>query len=102
MTKKQLARYIAKTSEGKYSIKEANDIVETFVKSIRYNLVIHDTINIHNFGKFKRVVAKEKIGNNIRRGRSVVIPAQHKVKFYPCASLKKVIKKVKIQNESNS
>jgi DNA-binding protein HU-beta len=67
-------------------------IVEELMTSIRENMTAGENIYLRGFGTFHIVERKEKIGRNISKNTSVVIPAHKIPKFKPAKEFKAMIK----------
>lgn len=63
-------------------------IIESTLDEISNCFKRKDNLEIRGFGSFKVVTTKQKIGRNISKGESVVIPPKHKVKFKTSSLIK--------------
>lgn len=66
--------------------------VESLMETIKENMAKGENIYLRGFGTFEIIERKEKIGRNIGKGTSVVIPAHKIPKFKPSKEFKKKIK----------
>ena len=67
-------------------------IVEELMTSIRENMSNGENVYLRGFGTFHIVERKEKIGRNISKNTSVVIPAHKIPRFKPSKEFKAKIK----------
>lgn len=67
-------------------------IVEDLMASIRENMAAGENVYFRGFGTFHIVERKEKMGRNIRKNTSVVIPAHKIPRFKPAKEFKSMIK----------
>lgn len=67
-------------------------IVEELMTSIRENMSNGENVYLRGFGTFHIVERKEKIGRNISKNTSVVIPAHKIPRFKPSKEFKAQIK----------
>ena len=67
-------------------------IVEEVMASIKENMANGENVYLRGFGTFHIVERKEKIGRNISKNTSVVIPAHKIPKFKPSKEFNGMIK----------
>ena len=67
-------------------------IVEEVMASIKENMANGENVYLRGFGTFHIVERKEKIGRNISKNTSVVIPAHKIPRFKPAKEFKEMIK----------
>ena len=91
MTKDQLATKLAKREN--ITKLEAVSFLESTMEIIKDTMVAHEDIFLRGFGTFKSILRQAKVGQDILRGESVIIPEHHSVKFIPSANIKKALKK---------
>ena len=81
MTKETVVKRIAeKTMINKCVVDE---IVNEFIGEIQSALIEGNKVSIKGFGVFSVVLRKKKIGRDINKGKSVVIPAHTEPVFKP-------------------
>ncbi len=81
MTKAEIVSKITeKTGIEKVAV---TAIVEEIMESIRTNMAEGDNVYLRGFGTFHIIERKEKVGRNISKNTSVVIPAHKIPKFKP-------------------
>ncbi len=73
------------------SKKEAAHAVEIVFDTIVRSLVKGEDVMINDFGKFKKVDRKARMGRNPFTGETIKIKASKKVRFLPAKGLKDVI-----------
>lgn len=66
--------------------------VESLMETIKENMAKGENIYLRGFGTYEIIERKEKVGRNIGKGTSVVIPAHKVPKFKPCKEFKGMIK----------
>lgn len=59
-------------------------VVESFMETVKESLTDDENVYLRGFGTFGVIERKEKVGRNISKGTSVVIPAHKIPKFKPC------------------
>jgi len=67
-------------------------IVEEVMASIKENMANGENVYLRGFGTFHIVERKEKIGRNISKNTSVVIPAHKIPRFKPSKEFMEMIK----------
>lgn len=67
-------------------------IVEEVMASIKENMANGENVYLRGFGTFHIIERKEKLGRNISKNTSVVIPAHKIPKFKPSKEFLKMIK----------
>lgn len=74
------------------SPKDIKDILEIFFDLVCEYMQEHRRIEIRDFGVFKVVVRKSKIGRNPKKADvPIIIPKRYALKFTPAPKLKKLI-----------
>lgn len=90
MTKAEIVNRInEKTGIEKVAV---TAIVEEIMESIRTNMAEGDNVYLRGFGTFHIIERKEKLGRNISKNTTVVIPAHKIPKFKPSKEFLKMIK----------
>lgn len=91
MNKKDLANVLAEV--GLVKTKTAGvAVVEEIFKEIKHSLSKQEEVSIPEFGKFKVVETKERMGRHPKTGEEIKIEAGHKVKFLASKTLKELVK----------
>ncbi len=85
MNKGQLVEEVAKQTSTK---KEAQDLVEGIIGTIKGNLSKGDDVAISGFGTFKVKQTKARMGRNPKTGETIQIPAKRKISFKAAKDLK--------------
>lgn len=88
MNKADLADQVLKFADSK---KEAKEIVETLLDSIKKSLKKKDPVAISGFGTFKVKQTKARQGRNPKTGETIQIPAKKKITFRASKDLKEVL-----------
>lgn len=88
MNKAQLVDAVANITNSK---KEAKEIVETLLDSIKKALKKKDPVAISGFGTFKVKQTKARTGRNPKTGETIKIPAKKKVAFRASKDLKAIL-----------
>ncbi|MBW7867154.1 MAG: integration host factor subunit beta [Brumimicrobium sp.] len=93
------ADIVAKISEETGLEKnEIQKTVETFMKEIRKSLAKGDNVYLRGFGSFVIKERAKKVGRDISRKKSIVIPAHNIPSFKPAKTfVEDVKKKVKVK-----
>ena len=90
MTKAEIVSQITeKTGIEKVAV---TAIVEEIMESIKSNMANGENVYLRGFGTFGVIERKEKVGRNISKNTSVVIPAHKIPKFKPSKEFLKMIK----------
>lgn len=90
MTKAEIVSQITeKTGIEKVAV---TAIVEEIMESIKSNMAEGENVYLRGFGTFGVIERKEKVGRNISKNTSVVIPAHKIPKFKPSKEFLKMIK----------
>ena len=89
MNKTQFIASLAPHFNG--SKKEAAHAVEIIFDSITRNMQKGEDVTINDFGKFKKVDRKARMGRNPFTGETIKIKASKKARFLPAKALKEVI-----------
>ena len=90
MTKAEIVSQITeKTGIEKVAV---TAIVEEIMESIKSNMAKGENVYLRGFGTFGVIERKEKLGRNISKNTSVVIPAHKIPKFKPSKEFLKMIK----------
>lgn len=85
MNKGELVEQIAKQTSTK---KEAQDLVENVICSIKKSLSKGKDVAISGLGIFKVKKTKARMGRNPKTGESIKIPAKKKVAFKAAKDLR--------------
>lgn len=72
--------------------KDVAPIVEAMIKSINKAMTENKPVYIRGFGTFENVKRKEKLGRNIGKGTSIVIPEHFLPVFIFCKRIKNAVK----------
>jgi nucleoid DNA-binding protein len=88
MNKAQLVDTIVEITATK---KQAQEIVDTLLVSIRKSLQKKEDVAISGFGTFKVKQTKARMGRNPKTGETIQIPAKKKVAFRASKDLKEAI-----------
>ena len=90
MTKAEIVSQITeKTGIEKVAV---TAIVEEIMESIKSNMAEGENVYLRGFGTFGVIERKEKLGRNISKNTTVVIPAHKIPKFKPSKEFLKMIK----------
>ena len=89
MNKAQFIAALAPHFNG--SKKEAAHAVEIVFDTITRNMAAGNDVMINDFGKFKKVDRKARMGRNPFTGETIKIKASKKARFLPAKALKEVI-----------
>ena len=90
MTKAKIVSQITeKTGIEKVAV---TAIVEEIMESIKSNMANGENVYLRGFGTFGVIERKEKLGRNISKNTTVVIPAHKIPKFKPSKEFLKMIK----------
>lgn len=66
--------------------------IEEIMHSIKDSLSKGENVYLRGFGTFETIVRAEKLGRNISKNTSVVIPAHRIPKFKPCKEFVEQVK----------
>ena len=88
MNKAQLVEAIAEKTATK---KEAQDMVDTLLDTIKGSLKKKEDVAISGFGTFKVKQTKARSGRNPKTGETIQIPAKKKVAFKASKDLKAIL-----------
>ncbi len=88
MNKAQLVEVIAQQTTTK---KEAQQLVDTMLDSIKGSLKKKEDVAISGFGTFKVKQTKARQGRNPKTGETIQIPAKKKVAFRASKELKSIL-----------
>jgi nucleoid DNA-binding protein len=88
MNKAQLVETVASRTETK---KQAQDIIDTIMDSIKGALKKNEDVAIAGLGSFKVKRTKARTGRNPKTGETIEIPAKNKVSFKPSKELKELV-----------
>ena len=89
MTKAEIVNRInQRTGIEKVAVSVA---VESLMETIKENMAKGDNIYLRGFGTFEIIERKEKIGRNIGKGTSVIVPPHKTSRFKPCKEFKVMI-----------
>lgn len=89
--RQELSRRIAK--QAKLSQKQASEVLEATLDSIREALQNGDEVRLVGFGSFKVRTSAERKGVNPRDGKEIVVPAKERVRFSPGKELSEAVEK---------
>ena len=89
MTKKEIVKFVADRTE--HTVKDATEIVDTFIDYIRHSLVQHEDVVIHGFGKFTTKLRDARTARNPQTGEIIEVPAKYALVFKPASTLKEEI-----------
>jgi len=89
MNKAQFIAALAPHFNG--SKKEAAHAVDIVFDTITRNMAAGNDVMINDFGKFKKVDRKARMGRNPFTGETIKIKASKKARFLPAKALKEVI-----------
>lgn len=94
MTKADLITAIAeKTGIEKVAV---TSVVDQFMKQVNSSLKQGNSVYLRGFGTFEVRTRKEKKGQNIKRGGTVIIPASKVVKFKQAPAVAKAVGKLPV------
>jgi len=82
-SKRDLAKEVASAHD--MTAQTARKIVNTFLETMREEIVSHGRIEIRGFGVFEVVTRAEKEGRNPKTGERVQIAERQRIKFKPSA-----------------
>ena len=88
MNKAQLVEAIAEKTTTK---KEAQDMVDTLLDTIKGSLKKKEDVAISGFGTFKVKQTKARMGRNPKTGETIQIPAKKKIAFRASKDLKAIL-----------
>jgi len=85
------AQLVTKISEQTTTKKQAQDIVDTVLDSIRDCLKNREDVALSGFGTFRVKQTKARMGRNPKTGETIQIPAKKKIAFRASKDLKSVL-----------
>lgn len=85
------AQLIAKVAEKTETKKQAQDIVEHILETVKKSLKKREPVAISGFGTFKVKETKARMGRNPKTGEAIQIPAKKKIAFRVSKDLKTAI-----------
>ena len=85
------AQLVAKIAEQTSTKKQAADIVDTVLNSIRESLKRREDVAISGFGTFRVKQTKARMGRNPKTGETIQIPAKKKIAFRASKDLKSIL-----------
>jgi len=85
------AELVAKIAEQTSTKKQAADIVDTVLNSIRDSLKRKEDVAISGFGTFRVKQTKARMGRNPKTGEAIQIPAKQKIAFRASKDLKSIL-----------
>jgi len=88
MNKAQLVEAISEKTTTK---KEAQDMVDTLLDTIKGSLKNKEDVAISGFGTFKVKQTKARMGRNPKTGETIQIPAKKKIAFRASKDLKAIL-----------
>lgn len=86
MTKQELAAELS--NRINVPRQESLSMINNLVDIISETLIGGDEVILRGFGTFRHVCRKERIGQDMCRKTTVVIPACNSIKFYPSELIK--------------
>ena len=89
MNKAQFIAALAPHFNG--SKKEATHAVDIVFDTITRNMSAGNDVMINDFGKFKKVDRKARMGRNPFTGETIKIKASKKARFLPAKALKEIV-----------
>lgn len=89
--RQELSRRIAK--QAKLSQKQAAEVLEATLDSIREALQEGDEVRLVGFGSFKVRKSAARKGVNPRDGKEIIVPAKERVRFSPGKELSEAVVK---------
>lgn len=95
MTKKEFAEIIA--DRLRVPKQDAKEKVGIMFECIYDVLTSGEPLTINGFGSFNLEKIEARNSRNPKTGEMIVVPAQMKLKFKPCAQLKADIKAIEIE-----
>lgn len=78
-------------SKTAYSKREIEAIMKSVFDEIVFSLSNGESVQIHGFGTFEPKELKQRVGQDMNNGNSVVIPSRVYPKFRPGATLKNAV-----------
>jgi len=88
MNKAELIEVVAQKTETK---KQAQEIVDLILDTIKSTLSKNEAVAIAGLGAFKVKQTKARMGRNPKTGESIQIPAKKKVSFKVAKDLKEAV-----------
>ena len=88
MNKAQLIGVIAEQTNTK---KEAQEVVDKLLNTIRDTLKKQEDVSISGFGTFRVKRTKARTGRNPKTGETIQIPAKKKITFRASKELKAIL-----------
>ena len=85
------AQLVGKIAEQTTTKKQAQDLVDTVLNSIRDSLKSKEDVAISGFGTFRVKQTKARMGRNPKTGETIQIPAKKKIAFRASKDLKAVL-----------
>ncbi len=89
--RQELSKRIAK--QAKLSQKQASEVLEATLDSIREALQHGDEVRLVGFGSFKVRQSAARKGVNPRNGQAIEVPAKDRVRFTPGKELSEAVLK---------
>ena len=89
MNKKDLIDKIVEVTGNK---KNADDVLNCLIASIKNAICKKEDVFIKSFGSFKTVERKARKGRNPQTGEKIIISARSAIKFTPAKALKEALK----------
>jgi len=89
--RQELSKRIAK--QAKLSQKQASEVLEATLDSIREALQKGDEVRLVGFGSFKVRQSAARKGVNPRNGQTIQVPAKDRVRFTPGKELSEAVLK---------
>ncbi|HSQ97748.1 MAG TPA: HU family DNA-binding protein [Rickettsiales bacterium] len=88
-----ISKITSKTKKGTKASTEK--MLDAFIKTVIETVKKGQDVSLIDFGSFKVVKTKARIGRNPKTGKEIKIPAGKKVKFTAGKGLKNAVKKKK-------
>ncbi len=85
------AQLIAKVAEKTETKKQAQEIVELILDTVKSTLKKREPVAISGFGTFKVKETKPRLGRNPKTGETIQIPAKKKISFRASKELKAIL-----------
>ncbi len=90
VTKSDLIAKIQRET-GLSSRNKAEDAYKAIVGGIMSAMTDGETVNLTDFGTFKKIATAERQGRNPQTGEQITIPAGFRIKFKPARKLKDLL-----------
>lgn len=94
-TKVDISRYVSKHSGNKVGV--VSTVLDGLLDAIKDELLRGSSITFQGFGTFTLIERKAKVGQNMKKGGSVIIPTYTTVKFKPLGEFSDKLKTTKVR-----